>query len=251
VVRVLELVHQHVLEAVAVVLEDVFVEIEELHRPHDEIVEVERARLFEPPLIVLIDLRHGALPRVGGKVSEDARRDETILGIRYRRRHRARGIALRVEVQLREAGLDQALGVGCVVDREGRPDPEPGRLASQDPDAGGVEGRHPHAFAHRAHELDHPALHLARRLVGEGDRQDGVGRHPGGNEVGDPVGQHPRLSRPGAGDDERRAPGVLHRVPLDRVERREVDCRHGSIMCAACDSDRLAGNRVRRSRAVG
>ena len=40
----------------------------------------------------------------------------------------------------------------------------------------------------------------------------------GGEQVGDPVGQHPGLARAGAGDDQQRRAGVDDRLPLRRVE---------------------------------
>ena len=55
--------------------------------------------------------------------------------------------ALRVEVEVAPHVVDEADGVGLVVDRERRPVAEHGRLAAQDARAHRVEGRHPHALA--------------------------------------------------------------------------------------------------------
>ena len=61
--------------------------------------------------------------------------------------------------------------------------------------------------------------HLLRGLVGEGDGQDLAGaRAPGLHEPGDAVGEHARLARAGAGQDEQRAVAVGHGLALGRVE---------------------------------
>ena len=50
-----------------------------------------------------------------------------------------------------------------------------------------------------------PLLHLAGRLVGEGDGEDLPRlRAAGRQQVGDPVGQHTGLARAGASDDQQR-----------------------------------------------
>ena len=79
----------------------------------------------------------------------------------------------------------------------------------------------------RADERGDPLLHLARGLVGEGDREEPERRDAAlGDEVRDPVGEHPGLARPGAGDDEQRAVGRGDRLALDRVQAREqIVCR--------------------------
>ena len=68
-----------------------------------------------------------------------------------------------------------------------------------------------------------PLLHLARRLVGEGDGED-LGR-PGlarGDQVGEPGGQRRGLAGAGAGEDQHRPFGGQHRLALRRVEAGEI-----------------------------
>ncbi len=55
---------------------------------------------------------------------------------------------------------------------------------------------HPHRPRAVAHQRRDPFLHLARGLVGEGDREDLHRLHAVLREqIGDPVGEHPRLAR--------------------------------------------------------
>ena len=89
--------------------------------------------------------------------------------------------------------------------------PELLRLAAQDPYARAVEGHDPHRVGARADQLLDALLHLARGLVGEGDREDLPGVHAAGRqEVGDAVGEHPGLAGARAGDDEQGRARVHH-----------------------------------------
>jgi hypothetical protein len=93
------------------------------------------------------------------------------------------------------------------------------RVGAQHPRAGGVERHDPHRAGRAADEQLDPLAHLLRGLVGERDREDLVrARLAGPHQVGDPVGQHARLARPGAGQDQERPLAVRHRVALGLVE---------------------------------
>ena len=69
-------------------------------------------------------------------------------------------------------------------------------MAAQDLHADGVERAEPgHAFDGAAHQVADALLHLARRLVGEGDGQDlGAARATRAHDVGDARGEHARLA---------------------------------------------------------
>ena len=86
--------------------------------------------------------------------------------------------------------------VADVVERPG-PDPRRGRARS------GPSSRETISRAARA---------------GEGDEQDRVGGHAPGDQVGDPVGDDPRLARPRAGEDQVVAVGGGRRGELGRVQ---------------------------------
>ena len=65
VVGVLVLVDQHVPEPAPVVLGDGGEPLQQVHRGHDQVVEVERVRLLEPRLVPRVDLRQHGVELVG------------------------------------------------------------------------------------------------------------------------------------------------------------------------------------------
>ena len=87
-----------------------------------------------------------------------------------------------------------------------------------------VEGAEPgHALDRGADQLADALLHLARGLVGEGDRENFGGRaRPGVEDVGDAGGQHARLAGAGAGQHQHRAFDRLDRLALLGVEAGEI-----------------------------
>ncbi len=209
VVGVLVLVDEDVPEAAAVVLGDVGERLEQVHRRHDDVVEVQGVRFAQPGLVERVSLGERLLEAVGGLSGEGLLVDQLVLQVRHLRRERLRREALRVEVEIAADEGHEALGVGRVVDRERGGEAEPLRLAAQDPYARAVEGHDPHGVGPRSDELLDALLHLAGGLVGEGDRQDLARVDPAlGQQVGDAVGQHAGLARTGTGNDEQRGAGV-------------------------------------------
>ena len=102
-------------------------------------------------------------------------------------------------------------------------------MAAQDLRADRMERAEPR---HALDDLpDHGAdarLHLARRLVGEGDGEDFRGARAAEREdVGDARGQHARLAGAGAGQHQHRAVERLDRLALLRIEAGEIRRRHG------------------------
>ena len=92
-------------------------------------------------------------------------------------------------------------------------------FAAQDPDAGGVEGGDPHGLGPAADEGLDPLAHFRGGFVGERDGQDLAVMGPvRGDQVGDPVAEHPRFARSGAGHDQQGAPGMLDGFLLLRVQ---------------------------------
>ena len=117
-VRVLVLVDQDVLEPLAVVLQHVAVLAEQHDGLHQQVVEVHRAGLHEPDLVLGVD--------VGVLAIEDVRRpaprlvgvDEFVLPVADDRVDATRREPLRVEPEVADHVARQPGGVGLVVDRE-------------------------------------------------------------------------------------------------------------------------------------
>lgn len=128
----------------------------QVHGGHDQVVEVERVRRCQPPLVLAIgvgvDLLVGRLGlRCGGFVI-----DQFVLAVRHPVHHGADGVPLRIDLGVMQHQLHQPLGVGVVVDREGAADPEPVDVGPQHADASRVEGGDLHRLRPVADHLDHP-----------------------------------------------------------------------------------------------
>ena len=157
-------------------------------------------------LVHRVGLGERLLEAVRGLAREGLLVDQLVLQVGDLGAERLRRELLGVQVEVAADQRHQALGVGRVVDRERRGEAELLRLAAQDPHAGAVEGQTHIALARGADQLLDALLHLARGLVGEGDREDLAGVHAAGRQqVGDAVGEHPGLAGAGAGHDEQRA----------------------------------------------
>ena len=218
-VGVLELVDEHVAEAVPVVGQHVGVGAEHVDGDHEQVVEVHGAVGQQSALVLLVHLGDAPLEDRLGPLVVGVEVDEVVLGVADDGVHRARRETLGVDVQVAQDVGREALRVSLVVDGEVRAVPQALGVPAQDADTGGVERRDPHLLGNGTHQALHPALHLVCRLVGEGDgqhleRRDALLL----DEPGDAVGEDPRLPRPGAGDDQQRAAGVGYRLTLDGVE---------------------------------
>ena len=134
-------------------------------------------------------------------------------------RRAARGQAFLVDPLGADRVADGRESVRLVVDGVPGGNADRLALATQQARTQRVERAEPHATDAVADQLLHPSTHLARRLVGEGDRTDLVGPHaPGRDHVGDPMGEHAGLPAAGAGKDEQRAIGGLDGLTLGRIQ---------------------------------
>ena len=91
-----------------------------------------------------------------------------------------------------------------------------------------------------AHQRLHPAGHFRSGLVGEGDRQNGVGRHANTvNQVGDAIGDDARLAAARSREDQHRPADRLDGFALLQIQIVEIrrQCREHSklIRFAAAD----------------
>ncbi len=173
-VGILELIHQDVLEAVAVVLEDVGLAQPQLVGAQQEFCEVHQPGAIAGLLIGLVDLLIGAGDGVAVEIDVAGAQALVLLAVDVAH-HGARRPVLLVEVEGLEHPADEAVLVVGVEDLEILRQARIQMVGPQQAVGDAVEGADPHA-AHAVpdHFFD-PAAHLCRRLVGKGDRDDGEG----------------------------------------------------------------------------
>ncbi len=170
-VRVLVLVDQDVAKCLPPALARLGKALQRLHRQHQEVVEIDGVRRVEAALVEAVGLRHGLVVEGGDARVVLVRADEGVLRVRDLGVDPGGSEALRILLELLEAGLHETHLIGLVVDGERRAHAEARRLPAEDPAAGGVERHHPHR-AHDAPEQPlEPGAHLVRRLVRERDRE--------------------------------------------------------------------------------
>ena len=220
VVRVLILIDEDVAETPVIVLGEEAVAGEELHGPHDEVVEIEGVRFAHPFLVFEVgvgdDLRDRVLRRGVGVL---LRRDELVLEVGDPGGDEFGREALDIDIGGFEDDLDEALGVLRVIDREGRAQARGLVLGAEDPHARRVEGRDPHPRGGAPDEGADPFAHLCGGLVREGDGKDLPGARPARRErVGDAVGEDAGLPGSGSRHDEQRPALVEDRLRLLLVE---------------------------------
>ena len=217
-VGVLVLVDEHVLEPLTVGLEDVRVLAEQGDGVDEQVVEVHRPGGVQPALVLGVHLGMFAVEDVLGAVGGGGGVDELVLPEADRGLDSAWGEALAVETEVADHVAGQARCVGLVVDRELSWVAEQVGVGSQDAHAGRVEGGDPHRLGDGADELGDATAHLVGGFVGERDGEDRRRRDALVDEVGDAVGEHPRLARSGAGDHQQRPTAMDDSVELVGVE---------------------------------
>ncbi len=247
VVRVLVLVDHHVAERLRPVVARLREPLEDVDGQHEHVVEVDGVRAEEATLIELVHVGDGLVVEARDPRRVLAGADQLVLRIRDLRVDAARDEPLRIALELLEARLDEPHLVGLVVDREVRAVPEALRLTAQDASAGGVERHQPDRACDAADGAFDALLHLAGRLVREGDREDLVRLHAVRSEqVADAVCENTRLPRAGSGDHEQRAFGRQHRLSLGRIQVGE-----GGLRLDGGHSSRVAIRPVERARCPG
>ncbi len=223
VVRVLVLVDEHVAERLLPALARLGEALQHVDGEHQQVVEVDRVRAEEPPLVQLVHLGDRLVEERRHALAVHRRRDELVLRVRDRRVDAARDETLRVALQLLEARLHEPHLVGLVVDREVRSVAEPRRLRAQDAAARGVEGHDPDRPRLVAEQVVQARAHLRGGLVRERDREDLVRLHAArADQVRDAVREHARLPGAGARDDEQRPFRREHGLALGVVQLRQV-----------------------------
>ena len=205
-VGVLELVHQHVLKAPLVVRANGVVVAQQLVRAQHQFTKIHHALALALRFVQLVQLDLLARVHVVLGHRHIARAQAFFLAARDEVLQLLGRVALGVHIELLAQALDGRQLVLRVQNLE--PLRQAGRLVvrAQEPVAQAVEGANPHAaHADRQHGRQ-PRHHFLGSLVGEGDGQDAAGRGVTVlQQPGNARGQHPRLARAGAGQNERMA----------------------------------------------
>ena len=225
IVGVLILVDQNVLELLLIAGQHVGTIPQQDVGLQKQIIEVHRAVALATLAVDVVDVAEFGdlgLPVLGraGRIGQiGARRDEAVLGIGDTRREHVGLVLLVGKVQFPDDGLQQVLAVAGFVDGERIGEPDLFGVLAQDARKDRVERTHADiAAAVIGDHLCDALAHLLGGLVGEGERQDVEGRHALLDHIGDARGQHARLARTGAGDDERRGVVIDHGIALCGVQ---------------------------------
>ena len=220
-VGVLELVHQHVAEAGAVVLDEPRCLAPQLVAPEQQLGEVHHAVALAGFLVGLVQLDHLPARRVAVVLEVLGAQALVLLRV-DEPRHLARHPARLVEAEPADQALDEALLVLGVEDREALRQAGLAPVHAQQPVRDAVEGADPQRCRGQAELRLDARTHLARRLVGEGHGEDAVRRDALDlHQPGDAVREHARLAAAGAGEHQRRGERRRDRLPLCVVQRVE------------------------------
>ena len=191
----------------------------------EEIAEIGGVEDFQPLLIGLVEFKPLAIGEGGGFAGRNLVGRETAVlpAVDQHREHPSRP-ALPVDVLGFEQLLDEPDLVVDVEDGEVGLEPDQLGVPAQDFHADRMEGAEPgHALDHMADDLADAVLHLARRLVGEGHRQDFARPGAAGRQnVSDAHGEHAGLAGAGAGKHQHRAVERFDREPLLGIEPGEI-----------------------------
>ena len=216
-VRVLVLVHQHVLELLLVELPHVGEVGQEQAPVHQQVVVVHHVGL-ELLLQVagqgLVDLGR---QRLELRVQEAHHVGQRAVRVHRRREHRQKHLGLGKPPprgggeELRHHRAHQIPRLVAVHDAIVRAVAQAVAEAPQDAVADAVERARPEALGPLRHQLRHPLGHLLGRAVGEREHHQAVGIDPLGHQVRRPVDQRAGLARARAGQHQHRtAPGLDH-----------------------------------------
>ncbi len=220
-VGVLELVHQHVPEAMAVEVGQLRLVADHLEAAQQQLGEVHHAELVAAALVEVVQPDQLAARRVAA-VLQVLRPPALVLLAVDEALHLARDPALLVQVLLPEQLAHQPVLVVVVEDLEVLRQPGLAPVPAQQAVRDAVEGADPQRAGRHVQQRLDPAAHLAGRLVGEGDGEQALrGDALLLDEPGGTVREHARLAAAGAGEDQRRGQRRADGRALRLVQRRE------------------------------
>ncbi len=223
-VGVLVLVDQDIAEAALVVGEHVRVLLEQPEAFEEQVAEVAGVELLQPLLVGGVELAALSPGKHAFARWHFLRRQAAVLPAVDEGCELPRRPALLVDAGRLDHLLHQSQLIVGIENREAAFQADELGMPAQDLDADRVEGAEPaHAFDSAADQAADALLHLACRLVGEGDGEDLVRPRPArGEDVGDAGGQHPGLAGAGTGQHQHRAVQCLDGAALLVVDAGEV-----------------------------
>ena len=228
VVGVLKLIHQHHAKPLPHLRARLRVVLQQGQRKQDQVAEVGGVQLRQTGLIAGVDALHGKR-RTAQRRQLGVRSEPAVLGGGDPGRHVADVAGEILLLLLGHQPAEHLAGIAVVVDRQPlRIEPQPVAVDAQQPGAEGVEGAHHHpapgvGAAAGGHQPVDAGAHLGGRLVGERDGEHVARRYRfRGNEVRHLGGNHARLARTRAGQDEKRRAAVQHRFPLPVIQLIQV-----------------------------
>ena len=204
-VRVLVLVHEDVVKFLLVLFTHLCVIREELHRQHEQIVEIQCIVCAQLRLVELVDLCHLLRKEIRRLCRECLDIEQAVLRIRNMRLDGARCRMLLVDIQFLQTFADQRLGIrGIIDDKVLRIGAKLLDLHAQETGAEGVERAQPDIVRGIPDQRVHTVAHFSRCLVREGDGKNTVRRNSLLQEVCNAEGQYARLAGASARHDEER-----------------------------------------------
>ena len=196
----------------------------------EQIAEVAGIQRREPLLISGVELARAAESEIADlALRHSSRRQAAVLEAADDRQQDPGRPAARVDI----GGLDHLLQepelIVGVEDREVGLEADQLGVTAQQAGAERMEGAEPEPLDALAEQVRDAEDHLARGLVGEGDREHLIGPRPAGDQkVGEPCREHAGLAGAGACEHQERPVRGLDRGALLRVEAVEMRwCRRG------------------------
>ena len=221
-IGVLILVHHDEAELGGIAVAQVGHGVEQLHGLEEQVVEVERAVVFEALDVFFVHLHELLAALAPAARPEKIGPRHGVLRVADLRQRLPRLHEAVVDLQVLEHLLDERQLIGRVVDDEVAGQTDGGGLAAEKARAQRMERRHPRARrAERrcGEERLDPSTHFFRCLVGEGDGKNFIGLGVAfRNQVGNPLGDDAGLARAGAGQNEQRPVDVQDGVALFGIQ---------------------------------
>ncbi len=228
-VGVLVLVDQDVAKPMVIIREHVGVGGEQRQVVQQQIAEVDGVEREEALLILAEEFAAAAVRHHGGFVSRHLVGPEApvLPAIKSREQHARRQTPV-VDSGRRDDLLHQTQLVVGIENGEVRLESDPLGVAAENARGDRMEGAEPDPVHGGANDRLEPLAHLARRLIGESDRQQLARESPSrGQNMGEPRRQHARLAGAGARQHQHGPIYGFNGFTLRRIERCQIRRRGG------------------------